>query len=246
MSDFLTRLVARQAGTVAMVQPRTPSMFAPQVSRTTPVGLPVRDSSSPVDEVGRTPAAALRSGDRGNKVLIVVDQQEEQRPVSGPRSAPRDGTVRRPDAAPAPLVRNASAVVNRPPQAAPPAPRIGSVSIHEQWPPKQTGLGERNSADGVDTAFATRIELPPRLIDSRHDMTRSAASAPPSLASDAVMGRRTEPTRAVPPEAPVEVTIGRIEVTAVSTTPDQNRKSSSRRPAMSLEEYLTRRQGGKP
>ena len=43
-----------------------------------------------------------------------------------------------------------------------------------------------------------------------------------------------------------KVTIGRIEVTAVSTAPDTKQRPGSRRPAMSLEEYLTRRQGGRP
>ena len=40
-----------------------------------------------------------------------------------------------------------------------------------------------------------------------------------------------------------KVTIGRIEVTAVSAAPDRKQKAVSRRPAMSLEEYLARRQG---
>ena len=36
MSDFLTRLVQRQAGTLATIQPRTRSMFAPAMDRPEP------------------------------------------------------------------------------------------------------------------------------------------------------------------------------------------------------------------
>lgn len=45
MSDFLTRLVQRQAGTLATIQPRTRSMFAPAMDRPEPPtpDLPVID-----------------------------------------------------------------------------------------------------------------------------------------------------------------------------------------------------------
>ncbi|GAB1723255.1 MAG: hypothetical protein NTNFB01_21510 [Nitrospira sp.] len=69
-------------------------------------------------------------------------------------------------------------------------------------------------------------------------------SAPPSLRPAEQSGQGPKQGQ-LNEEPPVQVTIGRIEVTAVSTTPETKRKSGSRRPAMSLEEYLTRRQGGK-
>ncbi len=249
MSDFLTRLIERQTATVAMVQPRTPSMFAPPVSWTAPVGPQVSDSSSPVDEASRTPAAALRPGVHGREMPMEVDQQDRQPPVPGSRSTPRVGEARRTESVPAPLIRNTSAVGNRPGHLVPTAPRIRSEIMHEQAPRQQpdlSGLHVEDRDGSAPVPLALRIESPPRLVEAHHDMVRSAAAAPPSLASGAVMGRRTEPTHAVPPEAPVEVTIGRIEVTAVSSAPETKRKSTSRRPAMSLEEYLTRRQGGRP
>lgn len=249
MSDFLTRLIERQTANVAMVQPRIPSMFAPPANRTATVGPPVSGSLLPLDEASRTSAAALRPSDHGREVPIKVDQQDRQPPIPGSRSTPRVGEARRTESVPAPLIRNASTVGNRPVHPVPTAPRIRSEIMHEQARRQQTDLSGLHVEDRDASApvpLALRIESPPRLVEAHHDMVRSAAAAPPSLASGAVMGRRTEPTHAVPPEAPVEVTIGRIEVTAVSSAPDQKRKSTSRRPAMSLEEYLTRRQGGRP
>ena len=63
MSDFVTRLVERQAGTVAMVQPRTPSMFAPTGSRTEPADFPVVDSLLPQADANHAPPASIRQGD---------------------------------------------------------------------------------------------------------------------------------------------------------------------------------------
>jgi hypothetical protein len=47
-------------------------------------------------------------------------------------------------------------------------------------------------------------------------------------------------------EPPVHVTIGYIEVTAVTTTPTQRRAAIPRKPAMSLDDYLARRQRREP
>jgi hypothetical protein len=236
MSDFLTRLVERQGGTVAMVQPRTLSMFAPAVSRSGPADLPVLDSSSPIDEVSPPPAAFIRRGDNGDEVASQTDQQEGR-------------PLRRAESVPARLVSNTLAVVSQPAHEVPPAPRTGPVSIEEQAPRRQTGLRGQKSEGHLASSpilIEARIESPPRLVETRDDTARSFAEAPPSLASGTVKGRRTEQSRLASTEPPVEVTIGRIEVTAVSTAPDTKRKPGSRRPAMSLEEYLTRRHGGRP
>jgi hypothetical protein len=61
MSDFLTRLVQRQAGTLATIQPRTRSMFAPAMDRPEPPtpDLPVIDGVASSGEQ-RQPAEAPR------------------------------------------------------------------------------------------------------------------------------------------------------------------------------------------
>lgn len=231
-----------------MVQPRTASMFAPLTSPSGDADFQVLDSLAVADAI-RRPQARLESGIHRADALNHADQQEGSRQVSGARATMRPAVKLPHSESSPPVVPSAASAIPQPAHEAPAAPRIGLVSVYEQAPRQQTDLSGLHVEDRDDSApvpLALRIESPPRLVEAHHDMVRSAAAAPPSLASGEVMGRRTEPTHAVPPEPPVEVTIGRIEVTAVSTAPDAKRKSGSRRPTMSLEEYLTRRQGGRP
>ena len=83
MSDFVTRLVGRPTGTVTVVQPRTPSMFASAVRRAGAGDLPVIDSMSPRDDATPTPAAPIRPGDQGKTLLTQPHQQEGRSPVPG-------------------------------------------------------------------------------------------------------------------------------------------------------------------
>lgn len=245
MSDFVTRLVERQAGTAAMVRPRIPSMFAPPIGRTEPAEFPVIDSSAPIAVAGQTLADSIRPSDHREKVLTHTDQQEGRRPVLHSSSSPHAAAERRrAESAPIPLVRNASAIVNQAVRTTPPA---DSMSTPEQRRREQKGLNWQHMEDPVDPApsHSTARLAPPPLVNVRHDTARSSAAAPPSLVGT-LADRRTGQNHAPSTEGPVEVTIGRIEVTAVSAAPDQKRKSGARRPAMSLEEYLTRRQGGRP
>lgn len=250
MSDFLTRLVERQAGTVAMVQPRIPSMFAPPASRTEPSDLPVSDSLVLQADASDTPPAAIRRGHHSDELPAQPDHQEEPPPAPGSRPIPRaESRPRHAASSPAPLVRHASTVVPQPDHESLASPPVRVLTIptpassHEMEPTEQHNNYRVGS---LPLSPVVRIEPPPRLVETEHAMTRSSAAAPPSLASGAVTGRKTPHINAAPPEPPVEVTIGRIEVTAVSAAPDQKRKPSARRPAMSLEDYLTRRQGGRP
>lgn len=232
-----------------MVQPRRPSMFAPTMSRPEPADLPALDSMAPHDDATLTPAAFVRPGDHGGKVLTQPDQQEGRQPVPGSRVASHPAVrLRRAESDPVTKAQHTSAVDKPSARDVLHAPHADSTTIHEQVSHRQMSPDRQTIQDPVDAApdlSAARIEPPPRLVQTRPDMPRPSASAPPSLASGRVSGRRTEQNHAGPVEPPVEVTIGRIEVTAVSAAPDVKRKSGSRRPAMSLEEYLTRRQGGR-
>jgi hypothetical protein len=69
---------------------------------------------------------------------------------------------------------------------------------------------------------------------------RSAARPAPAVPA----ARRDDPERAAPP--PIEVTIGRIEVRLVSaSSPAVPRRPARPAPALSLEEYLRLREGGR-
>ncbi len=249
MSDFVTRLVERQAGTASMVQPRRPSMFASTMSRPEPADLPLIDSPAPVENTRHTPSESVHSSDHGNEVLIHADQSAARRPTSGVRSASHAAEeLHRVESAPTSFVRKAPAMVNQSPYAMPAAPRVDASPIQEQRQREHRVLNRQR----IDDALASVPSLPPArmapppLVNARHDAVRASAVPPPSLVSGMGIGRRMEPTHAASSEPAVEVTIGRIEVTAVSAAPDQKRKPGARRPAMSLEEYLTRRQGGRP
>lgn len=250
MSDFVTRLVERQNGSVTMVQPRTPSMFASTMRRAEEADLPVIDSMSSQDDATPTPAARIRPSDQSGNLLTQPDQLEGRWSV--PDSKATSHPVMRPrraESAPVTLAKQASTVVKQSGRETPPAPGTESMTLHEEIPYQHTGVRAENSEGPVGAAAIRSAALvaPPPLVNAHHATGRSAAAAPPSLVSGTVTGRRTESaTHVASTEPPVEVTIGRIEVTAVSAAPDQKRKPGSRRPAMSLEDYLTRRQGGRP
>ena len=250
MSDFVTRLVGRQTGAVTMVQPRTPSMFASTMRRAEAADLPVVDSLSPHDDAASTPAAPVRPGDQGKTLLTQPHQQEGRSPVPGsiatvhPMVRPRQA-----EAAPVTLAQHAPAIVTQPGRETPPAPGAESVTLHAQMPHEHRGVRAEHIEGSVGAAavLSAAPVVPPSLVDAHRATGRVSAAAPPSLVSGTVTGRRTESTtRPASTEPPVEVTIGRIEVTAVSAAPDTKQRPGSRRPAMSLEEYLTRRQGGRP
>lgn len=247
MSDFLTRLVERQIGTMGTVRPRTPSMFAPPVSRAGEVALPAMEPLSDNDDTSRTSADPIRPIDHGGEAVTQTDQLEK-RPIPDSRSILQAAMEsRRAEPSPARLIRNTSVTLNQPMYEVPTASSTGPVTVHEQAARTHTGLSANSEdrTDSVPVVSATGM-VPPRLVEARHDTARSFTAAPPSLISGAITGRRAEEIHAASTQPQVEVTIGRIEVTAVSAAPDRKRKPEPRRPAMSLEEYLTRRQGGRP
>ncbi len=246
MSDFVTRLVERQAGAVAMVQPRTPSKFAPTGIWAEPSDFSVVDSLLPRADVNRTPPASIRQGNHEGDLLTQTDQEERRPPAFEPQPTLR-AMPKLPQAepSPVPLLKSASAVA---PQLTPEtltSPQVRSVTIRNQAPSRRMETTQQNIVGHLGSSPlppTARIEPPPTLVKTRQDMPRSSPVAPSSLALGAGMSRRTQHISAAPNEPPVEVTIGRIEVTAVSAAPDQKRKPSAGRPAMSLEEYLARRQ----
>ena len=250
MSDFVTRLVERQNESVTMVQPRTPSMFAPTGSRAEAADLPVIDSMSPHDDATPTPAARVRPGEQGENLRTQPQQQEGRWPVPGSMPNPHSSVPpRRVESAPVTLSQHAPAVVTQAGRDTPPASGIESMTPREQMSHQLRGVRSQSIESPVGAAgmLSSALAAPPPLVNAHHATGRWSAAAPPSLVSGTVVGRRMGSTP--PPastEPPVEVTIGRIEVTAVSGAPDQKRKPGSRRPAMSLEDYLTRRQGGRP
>jgi hypothetical protein len=87
------------------------------------------------------------------------------------------------------------------------------------------------------------VMLPPRLVRKESPSTADSGSAPPSLAAT-VPAKQSGAVPQDNAEPPVQVTIGRIEVTAANAPPAPKRTSAKPKPSMSLRDYLAQRQGG--
>lgn len=91
----------------------------------------------------------------------------------------------------------------------------------------------------------TDVELPPRLMTRVVESHQVQSSAPTSMLSTESTRTRSDSLAQEVSEPPIHVTIGRIEVTALTAPSLPKRKAAARPPSMSLQDYLTRRQGGK-
>jgi hypothetical protein len=251
MSDFVTRLVQRQLGQLATVEPRMPSLFAStapaspaQIVEDVPaeefglpqsVNLPLRLVDSPPTGVAREREQSAASGVNQASDRSTMQQQEQTQGVNRPaeqtetRSNGRIiANVEQVRAVTRPLVErqvsipgpSASVVLPVSTQIIfPGAPPVGRESQREQ------SRSARSAPQRlVEMRAATLTIAPPRLKTVAHE---SAAA----LKRD----QRGE-------EPPVHVTIGRIEVTAVTTPPQPKRAPVPRKPSMSLDDYLARRQ----
>lgn len=253
MSDFLTRLVQRQTGGMPTVRPRTRSMFAPAMDRESPT---LRDLPGvehiPAAEVARLPETAQGQGaDVIGPLPRVRDARDAVDPTrngaGNPRSEPRSGLS---ESLPGPQNIEPATVLNRPAHGAE-AATVSSQTVGlvpENTPYHSSMTGRRDGQMPVQTRLHQEapIDLPPRLVESPGEGRRSTASPLPSLLSGVMSVDDREPAALDSTEPPIQVTIGRIEVTAVSSPAAPKRKAGPRQPSMSLEEYLARRHGGRP
>ncbi|ULA68040.1 MAG: hypothetical protein LZF62_310114 [Nitrospira sp.] len=253
MSDFLTRLVHRQTGGMPTVRPRTRSMFAPAMDRESPT---LRDLSGmehiPAAEVARRPVTAQGQGaDVIRPLPRVRDPQDVVDPTrdgaGNSRSEPQGGLR---ESLPGPQNIEPATVLNRPAHGAEAATLSNPMAelVSEHTPHHSSMTGRRNGQMPVQPRLHQEapIDLPPRLVESPGEGRRSTASPLPSLLSGVMSGNSGERAEPAPTESSIQVTIGRIEVTAVSSPAAPKRKAGPRQPSMSLEEYLTRRHGGRP
>ena len=248
MSDFLTRLVQRQAGTLATVQPRTRSMFAPAMDRPDPAmpDLPAIDRVASSSEQ-RQPAEAPRHSIAPMHLLsaFLDTQRRIEAPVDGPSVTPPEAGARRSEPSHESPVVKVTAVPSAAPGKGPP------VSLHNQIVESDRHAARVFSSDkrpeerrSEATAVQERaITPPPRLVESQQATPMPARVTPPSLLSRGQQGRPGDAAGLTSPEPPVHVTIGRIEVTALPPSSPTGRKSAPRPPSMSLADYLARRQG---
>ncbi|MBV6469207.1 MAG: hypothetical protein NBKEAIPA_01096 [Nitrospirae bacterium] len=249
MSDFLTRLIQRQTGSLPTVQPRPRSMFAPATDQP---GFSIVDESAMAEPA---PAEVLR--------------RMPEAPSRVAPTTPSTSAIDAPLPAGTPVGRIQAAPVIQPPPVAEPSPTAiraegraarSEVTSIEQQPPLRTrslpvapagpepnrrSAENRPERSGRTEVVERPLMTPPLLlVRSPHAQPSLALSAPPSLRPAEQSGQGPKQGQ-LNEEPPVQVTIGRIEVTAQSTPAFPKRKTGSRPPSMSLEDYLARRHGGR-
>jgi hypothetical protein len=248
MSDFLTRLVQRQLGQIPSIEPRLPDLYAPAAAMPLPIieEIPAQRSHSPSMTLAAEACEDAKPAETHARVLVELRQPE----LSHPNSIQRE-MVRRPRAEPVSMVltervgAEGAPLVSRRPAASPQAESSPALPDRADLPVREKGP-EHMAASGM-------IATPARILVRRQTETRlngpeatTRVAAPPRLEVQA--SARGEPgVRARAPvdvEPPVHVTIGRIEVTATAAAPAQRRPATPRKPAMSLDDYLARRQRG--
>jgi hypothetical protein len=256
MTDFLTDLLERSRGQVSGLVPRIPSLFEPPRGDTprlagedtvrlpaeAPVAagrMPSARLPQPSPQATASPQAAARPEDR------IPAPSREAVPPSPTRIPARIG--RQPTGEPAmpqaaPLVPQATTAapqtepaVHRPRAAGrPPAAvsrggdqRVPRLEIEKEMA-ERPGRGAL-----VPPAAAVGESLPPPRLGLLTMPQLGAFAAPPVLP-----GPVGDP--APPPEPTVHVTIGRVEIRAV-TAPARPARPASAARAMSLDEYLAER-----
>lgn len=269
MADFLGRLVRRVWREMPTVQPYLPSLFAPgrplavdavpalDVAHTVvppPAAAPDgqaahgarRPAAPPLDAV---PSSAMTPVPV--RVMVPLPQRDEAIAAAGPHEARQ---ASRQALRPAPSADAATGGPARPhPGMTAPglhaavAPPRQPARVPEETPETLPSLGETPRVLPMAATASAALTLPAPRVPPRVNTPRPA---PIRLQDGPVsaFGPRHEPPSATQLEGPeasiIRVTIGRIEVRAV--LPPAPPPSRSRRvPAMSLDDYLRTRQGGR-
>jgi hypothetical protein len=245
VNDFLTRVVQRHRGEVPTVRPRLAPLFAPGVE----------SAADQVSEELTWPQPATIASEPTSTGIQEHRAKQTAEPESliGP---PRPPIVNRVVDVRSPVGRPDSESASDAPRRQAPVEQSRPVS-HQHRPgpermviPTSASAESRAASDAVTTltqkmvtervTHSEQVEVIPRLVNQDTARARPI-DAPPSLVSS-VSPRPFDGIDRDTAEPPVQVTIGRIEVTAVAAPPAPKRKAAPRQPSMSLEEYLARRQ----
>ena len=217
MSDYLTRLAARALGVAEAARPRR-SIFEPRRAAAEPLVLEPEGGREPearAERAERTvvpPAPLARAGAEARQASSVTPDAD--------REPSRAGVPRRVPERTARLTRRVSRVPAEAVSVPADAPQPGTPESLREIEAREPDVPPREpSAPG---ARAARVE-PPLL---------PLAARPP----------RTVVPRKEAPLTTVRVTIGRVDVRAVSPQPrpEPRKRESQPPPRMSLEEYLSR------
>ena len=244
MSEFLTRMVERQRGELPTVQPSVPPRYAAVGERTSA-------SVSAEETTLRPPVTRSQAPLTMEPQSIGMSQEESEFSAASPTSTVMKADNERPNmshrlSSPVPESFEAARppVIERVPSVPPViqervvAPRlpvkVDRVSLETSLRYEQAESNERVPQIKVP-------DLPSRLLTARHESHRQNIRAPRSLVMREGVDR-PESLESSVIEPSVTVTIGRVEVTTLSAPATPKRNGAARQPAMSLQDYLSRRQ----
>jgi hypothetical protein len=247
MSDFLTRLVQRQFGQIASVEPRIPELYAPAAGMPLPITeeIPAQRSDSSSMILAAAAGENAKPPETHAPVLVKLRQ-----PELSPSNRIRRKMVSQTGAEPVSMVSTERVGAEGAPLVSP-RPTDSPQAESSRALPDRADLPVREKAQ-EHTVASGMIATPAPILVRRQTETclngpeaTTWVAAPPRLEVKASVGEPGARVRApVDVEPPVHVTIGRIEVTATTAAPGPRRLSAPRKPAMSLDDYLARRQRG--
>jgi len=259
MSDFLLRLAQRQLGTIATIEPRSSGLYAPVAGETAPREPGLGSDHQTAAEVGRknfstsgessvwappqypavSPESSTGVPPTGQRWPILENAQRTEYPL---RNAAQSGAENTPltndrqfSAEVPPLVPAKLSAARHSMDGTPEPQR--TLAIIESSP-----LERRRSVAEGKTAFSVQS-----LLVARKESDGIARRQPLyGLKEPALIPRRPTPLQAHTTDSaapPVHVTIGRIEVTALTAPAPPKRALQPRKQGMSLDDYLARRKG---
>ena len=256
------RLVQRQWSGIATVQPRTPSVFSP-VPDEPAAHFDASVMASQADDVS---PPVMSSSVRPAEVTTAAKNPPQRDREYFDSAIPRSPTIG-PDVE-RPGLSRAVAVLARDPRPSPssavdvpdPSQRPSAFATTTHQPTKtpmakrsappphaRPPLEMRGSLESTVNARVEQLDPAPEpiapLLPIHQDSQR--VSAPRSLLASVASPDRSQ-YEAHSAEPPIQVTIGRIEVTALTSPAAQKRAPAQRKTAVSLRDHLSRRRGRKP
>lgn len=253
MSDFITRLAQRQLGHLVAVEPNLPSRFAASApiaplpaTQDVPTGranAPRLTNLSPALDRVQSGGVALREeGSAAGAADSMIGHLPKQ-----PREASPNAPQRAREAA---THESAAALQDPEPLRVEFRPAIERLADHDVM--GNFALPMASAAIAADRQRRESAKPPPQNHGEQGaampplvpQQTTIVVSAPPRVELKSSPGRESAARGEVDAEAPIQVTIGRIEVTALTQTASAKRAAAPRKPALSLDDYLARRQRG--
>jgi hypothetical protein len=230
MSTFTERLAARSLGVADVIRPRLPSLFEP--------GGPAVHERSAYESVPDPFATDIAVSPE--KPEVAVPRRAVQAPLDAIAGSPPESSTPAAGAIVVPVHHGASQPA--PAVAAAPQPRVS------EWSESRQAVGQPRRPDGRIAAETPRVQ-PVAGAGKVH----AATQVPASVRAESTVVRRLNTTAAAQtvraaeaaaaPASTVHVTIGRIEVRAV-TAPSSRAASRTQPRVMSLNEYFRRRTAG--